>query len=143
MTTTPEQPVLSARTVWRDDLRHVANHLATVALTCALGVAPLVSDPSRFSGPAFGTLRNTIGMYGWGAATLIGGLLLLAAMAGNARAVRWALFGTGVLHLVTAVGFVFAQSASPDASPLGWLLFGGLALRHAMQALWFPTRTEP
>lgn len=130
--------------MWRDDFRHVANHLATVALTVAIGVAPLVSNPARFSSVSWAPLRDSIGVGTWGAVTLAGGLLLLAAMAASTRVIRWALMFTGALHLSTAATFAVAQSNLADANPTGWILFGGLALRHAMQALWFPTgRTAP
>ncbi len=129
--------VTSPRTadVWRAHPGYIGAWFVDVVLAGGLGLSALLSDPVRYSSPAYLFMRNTPGgIPTWGAALLFGAVLLVVGACSRAQLYALILTGGTAIYLLLATWIALSAVTDARASWWGPILFLGIAIWHGTQS---------
>ena len=104
-------------------------------LAAIMGLAYLLGDPARTSGPSFNAAQSVASMHAWGWMFLAGAVAMLVALATRSPRLIFATFLVGgVTYTWWASLFALAALSYDGASATGWAIHGVVAFGHFLTA---------
>lgn len=104
-------------------------------LAAAMGLAYLLGDPDRTSGPSFNAAQSVASMHTWGWMFLLGAVAMLLALAARSPRLIFATFLIGgATYTWWSALFALAALDHAGASATGWAIHAVIAFGHYLTA---------